>query len=747
MSKVNNTPRDEQIQLGTPLVGTFFPDVKASTMREQAFDWPELVAFIKSSPTYTHKSALPLVSFCRFSGQPNDTGCLRHADAVQEVTALEIDYDRGEISVDQARERLQDAGLASVIYSTPRCHETDDRGVQLGWRWRAILPLTSPVPPDMRARLIGHLNYIFESKLARESFTLSQTFYVGRVHGVHWEVAETEGQTLDALDMVTDLPVAMPEYLGKHDQAVQDPRDKDNAVGAFCRAYSATEAMQTFLPEVFTHVRGRRWTWIGHVAEGIWVHDLGQHVGGSHDSWPAGTNQLMNTFDLVRHFKFGAQDTEADLSLPPFKRPSFKAMLTFMDGLEPVREQGWRMGDYSNAPSPLDFEIVDREVERLETASDPGYQLMSFDQMRNRPEPRWLVNGIIPEKSVCMIFGASGSGKSFWALDLMLSICQGTGYGYMGARRVEQANVLYIAAEGQGGVGKRVEAYGVEHLVKPGDIPPERFSVLPAAPDLSVAEDVARVKRAVQTQMPDGVGFICIDTLSAVSPTLDENQKEILRLTDVAQRLVHELECTVCLVHHTGKDQGRGARGFSGLKAAMDAEIMIVRDEDEKTGQRSWCAELTKCKDGEDGLRFGFELVPRVLGVNQYNEERTSLVVRHLATPPDKKKKGKDVTLNETETLLVDALEALGVDQSHPASSVYDKAQQADPDKSISTLRQAMKRLVKKKIPGATIEAEINNRLTTYRLLSGDLTDQFEAVEEVENEPENDAAEGADDDE
>lgn len=56
------------------------------------------------------------------------------------------------------------------------------------------------------------------------------------------------------------------------------------------------------------------------------------------------------------------------------------------------------------------------------------------------------------------------------------------------------------------------------------------------------------------------------------------------------------------LVHHTGKEAGRGMRGHSSLLAAMDCVIEVKRKGDE----REW--HVVKSKDGEDGASHPFKL-------------------------------------------------------------------------------------------------------------------------------------------
>ena len=79
------------------------------------------------------------------------------------------------------------------------------------------------------------------------------------------------------------------------------------------------------------------------------------------------------------------------------------------------------------------------------------------------------------------------------------------------------------------------------------------------------------------------------------------------------------------LIHHSGKDSTKGARGWSGLRAAADAEIEVVRANDDRA------ATFTKVKDGQDGAEFGFRLSPVVVGFDDDGDEITSCVLEHNA--------------------------------------------------------------------------------------------------------------------
>lgn len=107
----------------------------------------------------------------------------------------------------------------------------------------------------------------------------------------------------------------------------EDPTEKKGLVGAFCRAYSVEEAMDAFLPGVYTpcSMPGRYTYAAGSTSAGAVVYDGGKFLYSNHATDPAG-GQLCNAFDLVRIHKFGARDEDAGPKTPTVKKPSYLAM-------------------------------------------------------------------------------------------------------------------------------------------------------------------------------------------------------------------------------------------------------------------------------------------------------------------------------------------------------------------------------------------------------------------------------------
>ena len=107
----------------------------------------------------------------------------------------------------------------------------------------------------------------------------------------------------------------------------EDPTGKRGVIGAFCRTYSITQAMEKFLPGVYeeTDTTGRYTYTGGSTVGGAVVYDGDLFLYSHHATDPC-SGQLVNAFDLVRLHKFGDMDETAKEGTPVSKQPSFLAM-------------------------------------------------------------------------------------------------------------------------------------------------------------------------------------------------------------------------------------------------------------------------------------------------------------------------------------------------------------------------------------------------------------------------------------
>ena len=229
------------------------------------------------------------------------------------------------------------------------------------------------------------------------------------------------------------------------------------------------------------------------------------------------------------------------------------------------------------------------------------------------PPIRWLVRGVLPTEGIGALYGASGSGKSFLALDMLAAVARG---GDWFGCRSKPVPVLYLGLEGEAGIAQRVKA----HQKKNGPLP-GNFRVMLQSLDIRLAADRADLVLAARAAGCTG-GVCCIDTLNRAAPGADENDAAAMgAIIGAAKALQAALGGLVLLVHHTGKDASKGLRGHSSLHAALDVAIEVSREGD----RRAW--KLAKSKDGADDDAHPFSLNVVELGVDEDGEPITSCVV------------------------------------------------------------------------------------------------------------------------
>ena len=117
-----------------------------------------------------------------------------------------------------------------------------------------------------------------------------------------------------------------------------DPLEKPGVIGAFNKCYGIAEAIETFLPDIYTPTaKEDRYTYAaGSTAAGLVIYEGGLFAYSNHSTDPAG-GKLCNAFDLVRIHKFGHLDEDADPAKGITKMPSYKAMMDFAAGDENVK--------------------------------------------------------------------------------------------------------------------------------------------------------------------------------------------------------------------------------------------------------------------------------------------------------------------------------------------------------------------------------------------------------------------------
>jgi hypothetical protein len=261
--------------------------------------------------------------------------------------------------------------------------------------------------------------------------------------------------------------------------------------------------------------------------------------------------------------------------------------------------------------------------------------LLSFDAaadmaLEATTEP--LIEDLLDQGASSVVYGASNTGKTFVVLDMSFAIATGRRWD---GRETTQSGVLYLALEGGAGIRARFAALRKTYP----DADTSRMLLASDGLDLcNGKDDVAAVVEAARS-IPGGCGLIVVDTLARAMAGGDENSAadmgKLIRNVDMIRAATG---AHVLLIHHSGKDEARGARGSSALRAAVDTELQIADSKILNPKQR----------DHEQQPPRDFRLRPVPLGTSPKGRPVVSAVVQ-IGAPEIQP--AASLTPTETKTL------------------------------------------------------------------------------------------------
>jgi hypothetical protein len=275
--------------------------------------------------------------------------------------------------------------------------------------------------------------------------------------------------------------------------------------------------------------------------------------------------------------------------------------------------------------------------------------LKSLSELRQTPPPTYQVAPYVIDKSFAVLFGAPASYKSFLALDWALSIAHGVDWN---ERPVMQGTVVYLALEGQTGLATRSEAWHRERGLKETDAPfyavTTPISLADEAGDLELLMD--GIDDGLAGEMPS---MVVVDTLARSFVGKDENSSTdmgvFVRNMDL---LIERYDCTVLVVHHSGKQAERGMRGSSSLRGAVSSEFELIKE----VGTQTVALHVRKQKDVEEAEQQWLTAREVSWVQSAFGEERTSLILEPVDQPDKPRKFSTDqvFALNLLEQMIAD---------------------------------------------------------------------------------------------
>jgi hypothetical protein len=233
------------------------------------------------------------------------------------------------------------------------------------------------------------------------------------------------------------------------------------------------------------------------------------------------------------------------------------------------------------------------------------FKILTSDEIKERPSPKYLVDGIIVENSIVALISESGSYKSFVSFSLGASIANGLDwYG----RSTQQRPALAALGEGSGGASKRIKAWEIRHGC------PMSLHILPEAVQLLSAIEVAEFIESIE-QLPEMPGLIIIDTLARSFVGGDENAaRDMGMLVASVDQIRKATGATILIVHHVGKSGDiRGSTALTGaadtiIRARADGDLLTLECEKQKDDEPferiSLLRRVVELEDGETSLIF-----------------------------------------------------------------------------------------------------------------------------------------------
>jgi hypothetical protein len=391
------------------------------------------------------------------------------------------------------------------------------------------------------------------------------------------------------------------------------------------------------------------------------------------------SGRVCDPFDLITTLQYGGDRKAAARALiPRVEEPSIVEQIAARQAAGEARP----MNDSANA-EPFNLQPAGVGTSEQSKADKPAskrkIELIKLSELQDVPV-RWLVEDILPAASFAAIYGRPGSYKSFVALHI--AACVAAGLDCFG-KPAEAGPVIYVAGEGAAGLKRRSDAL-LEHMGLDADLP---IYFVKAQLNLrSSLEDYDALCAAI-----DSVGvrpaLVIFDTFARIFAGGEENSAKDVGETIVILGAIQErYQTAVAIIHHAGKDESKGMRGSSALLGAVDTELECIKLSPEDSEDRIGKLTVTKQKDGEDGLIFGYRM--KAVNLSKIDPDAVSLAVEPLSEA-DAKASGiiKDASAKQKRKRLTEAhKKALRVLENVLAES-KDTGQVPDLSRSVKTVR------------------------------------------------------------
>jgi hypothetical protein len=543
---------------------TLFKDLSATYAKQATLSLADLAELIRTTSAASREQ-LPLLKLAVLGRRRSSNGSLRTNTNMRCIHGIEGEHDAGLIGVDEVTERLDKAGIVSVVYTTPS-HTPEKQ------RWRALCPTRTELPPAQRDRLVNRLNGLLGGVLSPESWTLSQAYFYGAVAGNQAPRVEiVDGlQTIDQADELDEIAIGKPNG--------RDPGSEHVAGDPEAPIEDIAAALELIPNNDLPWDGDGGWNYL---AMAVWRASGGSEDGfAAFDRWSAKSGKYDADATAARweHFfrsppdqlGFGTLVHYARLAEPGWEPPSRNRDFGFdwsssNQGSDAEPEQAG-----STDPDPI---VIHNAAARARSA---------------RPPPRqWLLGTSFCRGSLSLLAGRGGVGKTALRMAQLLSLASGRELTGEHVRRPYRV-LLLCFEDGLLEIDRRMQA-AIKHFgVADYEIADQLFyaAVGSRQGKLVVANRnqirqgplVDRVRQAIHQTQAD---VLCLDPLVKTHGVAENDNNAIDFVCALLLDLAVEFNIAIDLLHHDrkgGADPGDAdrARGASALVDAARLDYTLT---------------------------------------------------------------------------------------------------------------------------------------------------------------------------
>ena len=282
--------------------------------------------------------------------------------------------------------------------------------------------------------------------------------------------------------------------------------------------------------------------------------------------------------------------------------------------------------------------------------------------MRALKPPTYIVDRLIPDNALTLIFAPSGHYKTMTAVDLVLSLAYKNDFHGLA---LEPMPIVYVANEDAYGVARQRIVGWLDYYGHDG----ERIVVIPGDVLLSDPDTPARILATGAVAFPGERFGVVLDTWDKSIGGDPDKTSEVVPAVRRMEEMTKGGVCAFVLtLSHTPWNNPDRSKGSVAFWASQASRIKAERNEETGYGT----LEVLHMKNGQANLRLEFEYETHEFGTK--GERSTTLIpIRRMGASeqrqPAKKPKRK---LGANEKIVLDCLATALADKGQDAPLAHD---------------------------------------------------------------------------